>query len=335
MISDAFVWTEVFNCGEIGRIALLSYLAHHRNLPVHVFGFSDDLDEIPDHPLLRKQTFPSGFASHLHHLVWSRAGIGNPVLTEEALRHGFSRGHLGTARLWAYLILAREERLLVHFDSDVVFLGPLVHDVLNRLERASLVGQVRAYRNNPNKRDDVRHLNDLTQTCCFGFDREKVDQHRFNELVQMCLGTYNPKGHPVIDFFDPVMFEILGNGGGVDFLPHDAAGGCNLDGSRNNAFAEINDFDTPFKIDFGSQFVHFSAVGSGMNIHRNRTVRMPESYRQYALDRYALYAKIFLGRDIGVDLKDYENLIDFLKRIDTVSWRYKPERRVSYSVVGK
>lgn len=322
MSSEVFIWTEVFNCGEIGRVALDSYLAHHKNLPVHVFGFSDDLAEIPDHPMIRKLTFPSGGLAHLRHLVWSQLGVGTPIMTEESLRKGFNRGHLGTARLWAYLIQTRSERYMVHFDSDVIFLGPVVQDVVDRLGHASLVGPVRAYRNNPNKRDDVRHLADVTQTCCFGFERTKIDQHGFRDLVRMCQGRYNPKGHPVIDFFDPVMFEILGNGGDVDFLAHDAVGGCNLDGSRRNAYAEINDFDTPFKIDFGDQFIHFSAVGSGMNIHRHRAVRMPESYRRYALDRYALYAKIFLGRDIGIDMSGYDGLIKILERIDTESWRY-------------
>lgn len=323
--SAPFVWTEVFNCGEIGRIALLSYLAHHRDVPVHVYGFAEDLVEIPDHPLARKCIMPSGGIAQLRHLVWRYLGVGAPILPKEALQKGFLRGHLGTAMLWAYLIQARTETHMVHFDSDVIFLGPAVHDVLDRLQGASLVGQVRCYRNNPNKRDDVRHLPDLTQTCCFGFERAKISRHRYWELVRMCQGNYNPKGHPVLDFFDPVMFEILGNGGKIGFLPHDEAGGCNLEGSRRNAFAEVNDFDTPFKIDFGSKLIHFSAVGSGMNIHRNKAVRMPDSYRHYALDRYALFAKVFLHRDIGVDLSAYDRLMGVLRRIDLNSWSYQPE----------
>lgn len=323
MSQEVFVWTEVFNCGEIGRIALLSYLAHHNDIPVHVYGYAEDLTEIPDHPLILKRTFPSGGTAQLRHWAWSHLGIGTPILTEEALRQGFSRGHLGTARLWAYLIKSRDEALMLHFDSDVIFLGPAVQDVFVRMQHSSLVGQVRCYRNNPNNRDDLRHLSDLTQTCCFGFERTKIDNHGFRKLVRMCQGSYNPKGHPVLDFFDPVMFEILGNGGNIDFLPHDEAGGCNLEGSRRNAFADINDFDTPFKIDFGSKMIHFSAVGSGMNIHRNRAVRMAESYRRYALDRYALFAKVFLNRDIGVDLSTYEKLMDILRCIDLESWRYE------------
>ena len=29
----------------------------------------------------------------------------------------------------------------------------------------------------------------------------------------MVAGYYNPAGHPVMDFFDPVSFDIINNGG--------------------------------------------------------------------------------------------------------------------------
>lgn len=323
MKSEAFIWTEVFNCGEIGRVAILSFLAHHADISVHVYGYAEDLSEIPDHPRVIKETLASDALAQARYLTWSTMGISAPMLTEGALQKGFNHGHLGTARLWAYLIQTRSEPLMVHFDSDVIFLGNSVSDVLMRMKKgAGLVGQVRCYKNNPNKRDDVRHLDDVTQTCCFGFDRTRIDRHSYSDLVRMCLGSYNPKRHPVIDFFDPVMFEILGNGGKIDFLPHDEAGGCNLEGSRKNVYSSINDCDTPFKIDFGSKLIHFSAVGSGVNIYRNRAVRVAESYRQYALDRYALFAHIFLDRDIGIDLSSYADLIAYLRKIDTETWRY-------------
>lgn len=321
--NESFIWTEVFNCGEIGRVAVLSFLAHHTDISIHVYGFAKDLSEIPEHPQIIKQRVSSGIFAQARYLAWSKLGIGSPILTEEALQKGFKRGHLGTARLWTYLIQARSESRMVHFDSDVIFLGNSISDILRRMNKgASLVGQVRCYKKNPNKRDDVRYLNDVTQTCCFGFDRTKISSHSYGELMRMCLGIYNPRGHPVIDFFDPVMFEILGNGGKIDFLPHDEAGGCNIEGSRQNAFAKINDFDTPFKIDFGSKLIHFSAVGSGINVYRNRSVRMPESYRKYALDRYALFAYTFLNRDIGIDLSNYSELITYLRKIDTKTWLY-------------
>jgi hypothetical protein len=323
MNNDLFVWTEVYNCGEIGAIAIRSFLKHHPNTVVHVYGSDEDLALIPDALTVRKVMLSSGGNGELSSWLWRTLGIGSPSLTEDYLQKGFSRGHLGTARLWAYLIMSRPEAKMIHFDSDIVFLGDVVTEVQSRLDTNDLVGPVRNYKHNRNNLDKVRHLADVTQTCCFGFNKHKINAHRYGELVKMTLGAYNPKGHPVIDFFDPVMFEILGNQGRISFLDHDEVGGCNLQGSRQNAFADANDFETPFKIDFGSKLVHFSAVGSGVNIYHNKAVRIAESYRQYALDRYALFAKVFYGRDIGMDLSSYGPLIDRLKKIDTQRWVFQ------------
>ena len=323
MRNDTFVWTEVYNCGEIGAVAISSFLKHHPDTVVHVYGAAEDLVFIPDAPTVRKVMLPFGGSSEFSSWLWRTLGTGTPSITEDYLKRGFARGHLGTARLWAYLILCRPEIKMIHFDSDIVFLGGVVTELQKRLDTNDLVGPVRNYKHNRNNLDHVRHLADVTQTCCFGFNKSRINSHRYGELVKMCLGSYNPKGHPVIDFFDPVMFEILDNGGSISFLNHDEVGGCNLDGSRQNAFAAVNDFDTPFKIDFGSKIIHFSAVGSGVNIYRNKAVRIPESYRQYAIDRYALFAKVFYGNDIGIDLSSYGTLIEYLKRIDTERWIYQ------------
>lgn len=325
MRDDTFVWTEVYNCGEIGAVAIRSFLAHHPDIVVHVYGETEDLAEIPDAPTVKKVELPHGLGSELKSFAWRYFGRSTPEITTDYLQKGFARGHLGTARLWAYLIMSRPESRMVHFDSDIVFLGNVVTDVIQQLDAHHLVGPVRNYKNNRNNLDYVRHLADVTQTCCFGFDKQKIERHSYRELVKMCLGAYNPKGHSVIDFFDPVMFEILGNDGRISFLPHDEVGGCNLEGSRKNALATANDFETPFKIDFGSKLIHFSAVGSGINIYRNKKVRIAESYRQYALDRYALFAKVFHGRDIGIDLSPYDALISHLKLIDTDHWVYRSE----------
>lgn len=323
MSNDTFVWTEVYNCGEIGAVAISSFLKHHPDKVVHVYGAPDDLVLIPDAPTVMKVILPSGGSGEFSSWLWRTLGAGIPSITEDYLKKGFARGHLGTARLWAYLIISRPETKMIHFDSDIVFLGDVVTDVQKRLDTNDLVGPVRNYKHNRNNLDNVRHLADVTQTCCFGFNKRKINSHRYGDLVKMSLGAYNPKGHSVIDFFDPVMFEILGNRGRISFLNHDEVGGCNLQGSRQNAFAAANDFETPFKIDFGSKLIHFSAVGSGVNIYRNKAVRIPESYRQYALDRYALFSKVFYGRDIGIDLSSYGPLIDHLKMIDTERWVYQ------------
>lgn len=319
---DVFVWTEIYNCGEVGRVAIESYLANHAEHKVHVYGFEEDLKDIADNPLVVKMKSRSGFFARTVSRVWTKFGIGPAWLSEESLRESYSHAHLGTARLWAFLLMTRPETKLVHFDSDVIFLGAVVDDIVRCLQTASLVGPVRNYRCNSNNRDDVRYLPDLTQMACFGFDKSKVGKHRFHELVQKCRGYFSPKGHPVIGLFDPVMFEIIGNGGTLNFLPHDEVGDCNVEGNRRNAFSEINNFETLYKIDFGSKLGHFSAVGSGMNFHKDQRIDVHETYRRYALDRFALYSAVFLNKDIGVDLSAYSSLMQSLRRIDTRNWKY-------------
>jgi hypothetical protein len=127
----------------------------------------------------------------------------------------------------------------------------------------------------------------------------------------MCIGRY--KKHPVLDFFDPIMFTILENKGKIFFLNQDDVGGCDYYGKRDNKYKEINNYDTPFKLDYGNKLSHFSAVGSGMNIYNNRTVNIQPSYMEYALDRYALFCKIFYDETLENDLTKYNALIAFFK----------------------
>ena len=168
----------------------------------------------------------------------------------------------------------------------------------------------RNYKYNPNNRDDVRHLPDVVQTLCFAFNRELIGNYNEQTLTRMCKGAYNPLGHPIIDFFDPVSFDILNNGGKISFLNHDDVGGVNQEGSRVNKHKH-NNGNTPFKIDFGEKLVHFSGVGTGMNIHTNKNVNVPSSYASYCLDRYALFCKIFYNEDVGIDVSQYKDLLNY------------------------
>lgn len=88
-------------------------------------------------------------------------------------------------------------------------------------------------------------------------------------------------------------------------------GGCDKYGKRDNIFKDINNFPTPYKIDFGSKLAHFSCVGSGMNFYLNKDSRInvSKTYVECALDRYALFCKTFYNEDLpGFDLKKYEKI---------------------------
>lgn len=317
--SNVFIWTETFNCGKIGRLAVASFLAHH-SADVNVFGFREDLDWIPDDPRVRKVAFRQGPMDRFASGIWRHLRIGPPVLDELTLRKGFGQGHLGTARLWAYLMRARRESFMVHFDSDVIFLGPVVDDIVQRSVSADLVGPVRHYAKNPSGVVGVSRLDDVVGTYCFGFRPKLVKNHRYTKLVKMIQGLRNPLGHPIIDFFDPVSFEILSTGGRISLLDPDLVGGMTRGGDRQNRHARLNDYPTPFKIDFGSQLIHFSAAGSGMNAVTNKAAQLPNAYKRYAVDRYALYCKAFYDEDLGVPLDSYQDLLAGLAAIDRQSW---------------
>lgn len=287
MNQNVFVFTEIFNCAKIGRVALQSFLKHHPECEVHVYGFANDFAELSmDHPMLVKHV-------------------------DERFVHAFRQGHFGTACFWADLIQNSKSKYLIHFDSDAIFRDECMTDIVQRLfSGADLVGPIRNYKHNPNNRDDVRHLADLTQTFLFGFNREKIKQYPIEAFIRMCQGAYNPYGHPVIDFFDPVMFDIVYNGGKVDILDQENYGSCDYYGKRDvGKWAEQNRW-----MDFGNKVVHFSAVGSGMNFFRNKhaIVNVPQGYIDYAVERYALFCKIFYNETlpVNIDAVKYKALLE-------------------------
>lgn len=284
-MKSTHIFTEIVNCGKIGKIALDSFHKYH-NLKVNVYGTSKDFESISYHP------------------------NNNLIEVTSDVIEQFKFGHAGTAHLWAKTIQTVTEDNLLHFDSDVIFRANIIDEFLDKLEVYDLVGPIRNYKHNPNNRDDVRSLNDVCQTLCFGFNKSKINNHSFAELKSMCKGDHNPLGHGIIDFFDPVMFEILHNDGKIYHFHVDDVGGCDYYGTRNNKHKEINNIETPFKIDFGDRLIHFSAVGSGMNIFTNKNVNIPEGYKNYALDRYALFCKIFYNENIGIDVSKYKKILE-------------------------
>jgi hypothetical protein len=272
-IKDTFIYTEIINCGKIGNKCLESLLKHNPGVKVNVYGRKEDFDAIIPHENL------------IFHVV------------DQSIVNGFRQGHLGTAMLWAKLILERYETYLIHFDSDVIFRQECFSALFEKIEEGyDLIGTIRNYKHNPNNRDDVRHLEELTQTFFFAFNRKLIDSYDYDTLTKMCRGSYNPLGHPFIDFFDPVMFVMLKNGAKIFHLDVNEFGGCNYFGKRINNFGEPNTF-----MDFGTKMAHFSAVGSGMNFHETGG-STSQGYVQYAVERYALYCKLFYDEDLGIPL---------------------------------
>ncbi len=309
-----FIWTEIYNCGKIGKIALESFRKFHPDLIVHVYGFETDFEYIVKSPNIVPVIIPekSFYIKLWRKYLNPRRGFPGKI-DRESLEDGFKNGHLGTANLWAYIIQNRKEKFLIHFDSDTIFLGNILDEMISLADQYDIIGPIRNYKNNPFNETYFKNFRDVTATNCFLFNRKKIDTFSFNVLVAMCQGAYNPLGHKVIDFFDPISFNILNNKGEIFFLHPDDVGACDANGSRDNKFATTNNFDTVFKIDYGNKLIHFSAVGSGMNIYNSPNLNIPDEYKRYAIDRYALFCKIFYKEDLGIDLSKYNDLLTFFE----------------------
>jgi hypothetical protein len=303
-MQNVFIYTEIVRCGQIGIIALRSFFAHHPKQPVHVFGLESDRESIAEFPLVIFHSLDHPDPK-IEEWGWNPWKTSKYTKRYRQISENFNHGHLGTASLWAYLIQSRSEKYLLHFDSDIVFRDTALPDIFSRFKRGyDLVGPVRNYKYNPHNEDDKRGHPDLTQTCFFGFNRTLVSRHPYSVLTKMCQGLFNPLGFPVIDFFDPVEFEMIKNGAKIAFLSFDDYGGENRRGSRKNKYPKLNAV-----VDFGNKLSHFSAVGSGLNFHKNhKDIReVADSYIQYGLEKYAVYVKLFYDEDIGVpfDMKKY------------------------------
>jgi hypothetical protein len=277
----SFIYMDVYRCAKIARVAVESYIQHYKAAKIYLYGVSEDFKWFED------------LNSHGNVVC---VDISNDFLL---LKRWNIHGHWGTAHLWAKLIKERNEDFLIHLDSDIVFRGAALDPIFKQIEAGfDLIGSSRNYKNNFNKRDDVRHLSDLVQTAIFAFNRHKISEHPFEELVQMCRGNYNPLGHPVIDFFDPVMFEMIKNGAKVFYLEIEEYGGTHRDGHRNNKYGELNKY-----FDIGDLFLHFASVGSGMKYFYDPFTRFftSDSYVQHGVERYWLFCRVFYQQNLPIE----------------------------------
>jgi hypothetical protein len=165
-----FIWTEIYNCGKIGNVALKSFVKFHPNLKVHVFGFEDDFNFI----IKSDNIIPIVFKKNLFFrfiLCFLPKKISNLFfdinISHFSLEDGFRNGHVGTARLWAFIIQSRKEKNLIHFDSDVIFRDNILEEMIFLGEKYDIVGPIRNYKNNPNKSEFFEDFNNVSSTYCF------------------------------------------------------------------------------------------------------------------------------------------------------------------------
>lgn len=287
---NTFICTIGYNCGLILEKCLDSYFKFHDNT-VNVFGTPKDFKTLTKKDYVNKIEF--------HDL-----SIDNNV------EQMYKQGHLGTAYILAKIISDsyRQEKNIIHFDSDIIFRENCIDDIQSKFDEGyDLIGPRRAYKHNiANKNGQYDKVEDVISTYIMGFNKTKISKLDFSKLVSMVVGFLNPLGFNVIDFFDPISFDILNNGGKIHYLDHELYGSMNEEGSKKNSFGELN-----IIMDFGKKIMHFAGVGSGLNFYHNGHGDVPRIYSDWAVERYALYVKLFHNKDIDIKYnEDNYNLIN-------------------------
>lgn len=279
MKNDFFVFTEAYNCGLILKKCLESFHKYH-DLKVTIFGTPKDFEILTPHP----------------------NNVFYDISNHTDIIDGYNYGHLGTALIFSKVIdnQLTEKQKIIHFDSDTIFNGECMNLIFEKInEGFDLVGPYRCYKNNLNGRTDLNNFSDVVQTYIFGFNKSKIKYE--NNLVGMCQGLFNPYGHPILDFFDPVSFTIIYNGGKIYFLDFNDYGGMDETGNKMNIHGTINQ-----KIDFGNKIIHFAGVGSGMNFYNNPYSSTSDGYKKWAISQYVIYQKLFYN-------ENFEGEYDFEK----------------------
>ena len=278
---DVFVFTEAYNCGKIAKIAIQSFLEHHPGHKVNVFGKDSDFKDIG---------IKSGYINYIS------------LENDEKLKELYKNGHAGTSHIHANVLLKTygDYDRIIHFDSDVLFREECVSDIIKAWEKGfSLIGQRRNYEKN---RGGLKYINgmsvtgikDTVGTCFFGMDLKDLKIKDPEIVRKMCQGAISLTGEPILDYFDPVSFHVMHNGGRIKYLSSLDYGGGDENGSWDNGFNDLN-----LLCDFGKKFVHFAGVGSGLNFTNNGSGNVPTSYSEWAKDRYNLYSILFYGETQG------------------------------------
>ena len=293
-----FIWTEAFNCGEILKPMLSSYLTHNK-YPIHVYGTEKDFqeaainsDQVIFESLSRKRLFQKSL--------------------ECKILNGYTKGHKGTSILWEYIINSRDENILIHLDSDNIFLDDVVEELIwaIEVEGHDLAGSRRPYRHRHYRRDgkDSKKIDarpDTINTDCFAFAKDKIKKHPRFWLRRKILGR-RVSLKPVVDAFDPVTFEIIKRNGKVKYMDSPNAG----------SHSTVN-----WKSKFLESRISFAAVGSGCNFFKNGYGSVPEHYAKYAISSYSLFALELLNKDIGIAPLISDGITDRLAKLDKTTWK--------------
>jgi hypothetical protein len=291
-----FIWTEAFNCGELLPAFLNSYLKHNHH-EINVYAFKSDLEKIAfNHPKV--------ILHDLDQIPFNKKPLVN------VLADSYKKGHLGTAVFWSWLIKTRPENNLVHLDADTIFLDNVVEDFEIAIKSGyDMAGSRRPYkfRGYRKKGIDGWLLNkrkDCINTDCFYFNKSTLTRIPFFWLVRMIRGRRTGP-LPVVDFFDPIIFNLMRKKRKILYLD-----------SPNAGFQSENNLSSKFYL----KRISFAAVGSGINFYKNPEIVTSPGYRNFALASYSMYSKYILGIKIPVDPMQDRSLQQKLEKLNFEKW---------------
>jgi hypothetical protein len=298
--SDIFVWTEAFNCAELLNPLLKSYCEVEAQ-KVHAFIFDYEFSKITYFNEKIKYIVIPTKPRSLNQIKSLRL-----LILGRWIKSGYNKGHLGTARFWAFLIKSRKENLYVHFDSDILFVKSVINTISEELKNGSVcVGRRRMYKYNLNNVDNVRHKRDCIDTVLFGFNARIL---KFLPLV-MLVPLIRGKGlisriFHTLDFFDKITF-LLSKFGKLTYVDSPASGNHGYVNSESN---------------FSKSFLEiFSAVGTGCALW-NKLVTDDaldmdklSVYQKYALSNYSFYSKYILKNPINYQSTEDPQLVGALR----------------------
>jgi hypothetical protein len=260
------IFTEIVGVAEIGEVMLKSYLKYHMD-PICVYCSEEDRDYL-------SKNIDSAIVEYR-------------IVNDDVL-NAYKQGHLGTAKIYADIFLDSIIEDIIHIDSDVVFKKESISLIKNRLaEGYALVGPIRRYKENPNNRPDCEYRENVVSTFFFGFKKSYVTKRSKDLLTSMVVGN-SIDGQPIIDFFDPVSFDILQNGGKIYHLSRQKVGGFSETGSDSNIGNFLN-----CDLEYGENMIHFAGIGSGFRKFRGNAPYMSEGYSLWAVERYKMFSNLF------------------------------------------
>jgi hypothetical protein len=292
---QGFIWTEALGCAEILRPMLQSFQTHH-DVKLNVFIYEEDLQLI------------SEFQNIIPRVVGESRVVDHSA---EYISSGFKFGHLGTARLWTYIVKNFPATHFIHLDADTVFLGDVISPLEEKISEFGIVGSRRPYRKTQ-ARKGIRKLHlairpDSVNTHCFAFRNifENIETSTLTRLIWASERTLFEKVlKPTLDFFDPVTFLIRKNHG-IYYLDSKTQ-------KRSGSYRRTTIFE--------KKMISFSAVGSGYSFFHGKSTASSRSYEKFAISSYALYSKYLLNKDIGAPILESNYLEGLLTKLNTTNW---------------